>query len=173
VEGVPLYKQRHERDCGPMALAMVVNYYRPELDAKRLLATTEDARVSAGELRDRARQLGLLAFVVEGKPEDLVHELKHGRPVIVGTVKPTVNGGVSHYEVLIGIHAESRRVATLDPSLGYRQSSLVDFMTEWQSTGRVLLLVMPPAQPGASPPPPPAQAAQAALAHGQSPTSIR
>jgi ABC-type bacteriocin/lantibiotic exporter with double-glycine peptidase domain len=163
VQGVPLYRQSHERDCGPTALAMVVAYYRPELDTQRLLATSRDARVSAAELRDRARELGLLAYVVEGKPEDLAHELRAGRPVIVGMAKPTANGGVAHFEVLVGIHARSRRVATLDPAAGYRQNSLLDFMAEWQSTGRVLLVIMPP-RAGSSAP---------LAQRSQAPTSIR
>ena len=57
--------------------------------------------------------------------------------------KPTVQGAVSHFEVVIGIHPESRRIATFDPAAGWRQNSLLDFMTEWQATGRVLLVVMP------------------------------
>jgi predicted double-glycine peptidase len=144
VRGVPLYRQAHERDCGPAALAMVVDYLRPDLDARRLLETQRDERVSVGELRDRARALGFAAFVLEGQPEDLVHELERGRPLIVGMAKPQLTGGaIAHYEVVVGIHKDSRRIATLDPATGTRQNSLFDFMTEWQATGRVMLVVLP------------------------------
>jgi hypothetical protein len=74
-----------------------------------------------------------------------VHELQNGRPVIVGMAKPTaLQHAVSHFEVVVGMNAGSHRVATFDPAAGWRQNSLIDFMTEWQSTGRVLLVVMPP-----------------------------
>jgi ABC-type bacteriocin/lantibiotic exporter with double-glycine peptidase domain len=143
VRHVPLLRQAGDLDCGPTALAMVVDYYRPELRGSPLLAAYPDRRASAGDLRDRARALGLHAFVVDGSPEDLAHELQSGRPVIVGMAKPTVQGAVSHFEVVIGIHPQSRRIATFDPAAGWRQNSLLDFMTEWQATGRVLLVVMP------------------------------
>jgi predicted double-glycine peptidase len=155
VRHVPMLRQRGDHDCGPTALAMVVSYYRPELRDSPLLAADPNRRASAGDLRDRARALGLHAFVVEGEPEDLVHELQRGRPVIVGMAKPTIeNKAVSHFEVVIGMHAGSRRVATFDPAEGWRQNSLIDFMTEWQSTGRVLLVVMPPADEDEKSPPP-------------------
>ncbi len=150
VHGVPLYRQTQQKDCGPAALAMVVSYLKPEVDVRALLATNRDERVSVGELRDRARALGLQAFVVEGAPEDLAHELKRGRPVIVGVAKPTLEGPMAHYEVVIGIHKDTKRVATLDPAIGLRENSLFDFMSEWQATGRVLLVVLP--QPEGEPP---------------------
>ena len=149
VHGVPLYRQEQSKDCGPAALAMVGAYLKPELDVRTLLATNRDERVSVAELRDRARTLGLLAFVMEGSPEDLVHELKRGRPLIVGVAKPTLEGPMAHYEVVIGIHKETQRIATLDPAIGLRENSLFEFMSEWQATGRVLLVVLP--QPSAEP----------------------
>jgi ABC-type bacteriocin/lantibiotic exporter with double-glycine peptidase domain len=144
VRHVPLLRQSGDHDCGPTALAMVVTYYEPALRGSPLLAARTDRRASAGDLRDRARALGLSAFVIEGSPEDLVHELENGRPVVVGMAKPTLDGAVSHFEVVVGIHPASRRIATFDPAEGWRQNSLTDFMTEWQATGRVLVVVMPP-----------------------------
>ena len=159
VHGVPVLHQQAEHDCGPTALAMVVGYHRPDLTDSPLLDADRTHRTSARELRDRARKLGMRAFVVEGAPEDLLNELKQGRPAIVGMAKPTIQGAVSHYEVVIGIHKDSRRIATLDPAEGWRQNSLVDFMTEWESTGRVLLVVIP----AAATTQPVAPSAQAAL----------
>jgi predicted double-glycine peptidase len=143
-----LLRQSGDYDCGPTALAMVVTYYEPALRGSPLLAARTDRRASAGDLRDRARALGLPAFVVEGSPEDLVHELESGRPVVVGVAKPTLKGAVSHFEVVVGIHPATRRIATFDPAEGWRQNSLTDFMTEWQATGRVLVVVMPPPAAG-------------------------
>jgi ABC-type bacteriocin/lantibiotic exporter with double-glycine peptidase domain len=143
IEGVPELHQAHELDCGPTALAMVLSYYGVADQKSILAALPADKRSSVSDLRDLARQHGFESYVVEGKPEDLVYELQHGRPVIVGVAKPTVQDAVAHYEVLVGMHRDSQRVATLDPAVGMRQNSFSGFLSEWQGSGRVLLLVIP------------------------------
>lgn len=74
-----------------------------------------------------------------------MHELEQGRPVIVGVAKPTTQDAVAHYEVVVGMHRASRRVATYDPAAGVRQNTFGGFLTEWQAAGRVLLVIMPKA----------------------------
>jgi len=136
---------------------MVLNFWQPERAKEPLVNLPFDRQASAGELRDAARQRGLSAFVVEGEPEDLVHELEQGRPVIVGVAKPTTQDAVAHYEVVVGMHRASRRVATYDPAEGIRQNTFGGFLMEWKSAGSVLLVNMPkgagadeaPAQPAA------------------------
>ncbi len=143
VHGVPLYRQQHQHDCGPTALAMVLRYWDHDAHVEALLEQRDDERRSTADLRKLARDRGFAAFVLEGTVEDLVHEISNGRPVIVGVAKPSVNGRVSHYEVVIGIHPASRRIATLDPAEGWRQNTYAGFLDEWLSTGRVLLVVLP------------------------------
>ena len=77
--------------------------------------------------------------MVEGSPDDLVFELKNHRPVIVGVAKPTIKDAVAHYEVVVGMHGDSQRIATLDPAAGLRQNTFTGFLSEWQGAGRVLL----------------------------------
>jgi ABC-type bacteriocin/lantibiotic exporter with double-glycine peptidase domain len=139
VDDVPLLRQRAELDCGPTALAMVVGYWRPG-SAQEIAAKT-DQRYSAGELRDRARALGLAAEVVSGDLRDIKFELEQGRPVIVGVAKPTAEGAVSHYEVVVGVHPDTKRIASLDPAAGWRQNSYEGFLKEWIPAGRLLLVV--------------------------------
>lgn len=142
IQGVPMRRQVQEHDCGPTALSMVLDYHRPGSPAV-VLATASDQQVSVGELRDLARQRGYSAFVVAGTPEDLVYELKHKRPAIVGVAKPTLKGAVTHYEVVVGMNPNTQRIATLDPAAGWRQNSFAGFLTEWEATGRVLLVLVP------------------------------
>ncbi|HEX4351498.1 MAG TPA: papain-like cysteine protease family protein, partial [Polyangiales bacterium] len=125
VDGVPLYRQTDEHDCGPTALSMVLRFWQPSAARvdKGEGALPRDRQVSVGELRDLAKSGGFSAFVVAGTPEDLVFELQHGRPVIVGVAKQTLNGAITHYEVLIGMHRDTKRVATLDPAVGWQQNS--------------------------------------------------
>jgi ABC-type bacteriocin/lantibiotic exporter with double-glycine peptidase domain len=143
VHGVPLYRQQAHHDCGPTALAMVLRYWNPDTDVQPLLSRPVDAQSSAADLRGMARERGYSAFVVEGKVEDLVHEIKLGRPVIVGVAKPTALGPIAHYEVLVGMHPGTQRVATLDPARGFRQNSYRAFLEEWVATGSVLIVIMP------------------------------
>lgn len=143
IDGVPALRQAHELDCGPTALAMVLEFYGAADHAKVLAALPANRRVSAADLRDLAKRFGFDAFVVEGSPDDLVYELKHGRPVIVGVAKPTVREAVAHYEVVVGMNRGGQRVATLDPAVGLRQNTFAGFLAEWQSAGRVLLVVVP------------------------------
>ena len=152
VHGVPLYRQHKHHDCGPTALAMVLRYWQRDADVQALLARPVDAQSSAADLRELARARGFSAFVVEGKIEDLVHEIKAGRPVIVGVAKPTALGPIAHYEVLVGMHRESQRFATIDPAIGLRQNSFSGFLEEWVATGNVLIVVMPAAAPDNSQP---------------------
>jgi ABC-type bacteriocin/lantibiotic exporter with double-glycine peptidase domain len=142
VHGVRPVSQRAEHDCGPAALEMVLAYWHRPLP-KHEQPAGRDEQITAAQLRDQARASGMLAFVVEGKLEDLLNEIKHQRPVIVGLAKPTARGAVAHYEVVVGIHAGTRRVATLDPTAGWRQNSIEGFLREWIPTGSVLLVILP------------------------------
>jgi ABC-type bacteriocin/lantibiotic exporter with double-glycine peptidase domain len=142
VRGVPLYRQQHQHDCGPTALAMVLRYWDHDAQVEALLQSRDERR-STADLRSLARDRGFAAFVLEGTVEDLVHEISNGRPVIVGVAKPSVQGRVAHYEVVVGIHPRSQRVATLDPAVGWRQNTYAGFIDEWVTTGRVLIVVLP------------------------------
>jgi hypothetical protein len=88
--------------------------------------------------------------VVYGSRDFIVFELKHTRPAIVGVAKPTVKDAVAHYEVVVGMHGKSQRIATLDPAVGLRQNTFTGFLTEWQNAGRELLVVVPKQQPAAA-----------------------
>ena len=153
VDGVPELRQQGEHDCGITALDMVMQYWGSSADQPGRPQKTAEERWAAAELRDVARHAGFNAFVVEGQVQDLAHELKSGRPVIVGTAKPTITGEhVAHYEVVIGLHGKTQRIATLDPAQGLRQNSYQGFLQEWLPTGSVLLVVIP-----TEPRPPPTQ----------------
>jgi len=145
-----MFIQRGRHDCGPTALAMVLRYWDPTFDVNPLLQAPLDERVSAANLRDRARAAGFSAFVVQGTVDDLVHEIKAGRPAILGVAKPTATGPIAHYEVLVGFHPATGRVALLDPAVGPRQTSYRDLLEEWTPTGSVLLAVLPHKKPDGS-----------------------
>lgn len=144
VRDVPFVAQETEVECGAAAIGMVVAYWTGQ-DARSAFShfrPVGERGIAAGRLRDYARERGLASYVIEGKPEDLVRELKAGRPVLVGLSKPqSRNRVLDHYEVVIGLHKDRKLIATLDPAEGWRQNSLEGFMREWHTAGFVTLIV--------------------------------
>jgi ABC-type bacteriocin/lantibiotic exporter with double-glycine peptidase domain len=147
VGNVPLIRQRSDADCGSAAAAMVLSYWSApatvaELDARDPVAAEHGWR--AGELRALLRQRGFDAFVISGRLEDLAHELRQGRPVVVGVVKRyRGERALAHYEVVIGVHPARGRILTLDPADGWRENTLEGFDREWGPSDRTTLVVLP------------------------------
>ena len=148
VDGVPMVLQRQREDCGAAALAMALSYWGVPASLDRVVrdCPPEPGRgIKAGVLRDYARRQGLRAFLIQGNLDDLRKELSRGRPVIVGVVKPTSDGGLSHFEVVVGINPEAREVATLDPARGWTRNGYDGFVSEWEPAGRLTLVLLPAA----------------------------
>jgi ABC-type bacteriocin/lantibiotic exporter with double-glycine peptidase domain len=140
---VPLLLQKEEKDCGSAALVMALRYWSVDAGAEEVAAACAmtDKGYTAGELRDFARRKGLKAYLVEGGFADLEKELAKRRPVIVGLVKPYLNGAWTHYEVVVALHRERKIIVTHDPACGWRQNSYEGFETEW-APARCLTLVL-------------------------------
>lgn len=141
---VPFFEQAGERDCGPAALAMVLRYWGVPVTPAQITGAHPESRtrgLRAGELRTFARGRGLEAFLIAGQPADLRAELEHGRPLIVGLGKPHFPQRLAHYEVLIGLHRDGRRVLTLDPAHGWRVNTVEGFAEEWASAQQLALVI--------------------------------
>jgi len=50
---------------------------------------------------------------------------------------------LTHYEVVVGINEQRRRVLLLDPGRGPREDGLDTFDQEWRDAGRLALVVAP------------------------------
>lgn len=141
--GVPLERQNGEADCGAAAIAMVVAYWQggdPDAIAGELRPAPERG-IAAGRLRDLARRRGLAAFIVRGELGDLEREIRAGRPVLVGLVKPHGRRALTHYEVVVGLHRDKKLIVTLDPAFGWRQNEIAAFLREWSPSKRLALVV--------------------------------
>lgn len=154
IEHLPVARQAGAKDCGAAALSSVLRYWErapnPAGDREvidRTLRQKPDQGLSAGALRDYARQQGFQAYVFHGTLADLKHEISAGRPVIVGVHKPlTDDKWLTHYEVFVGIQPEKKQVLTFDPAHGLRENSLDGFLDEWKRSGQVTLVVLPAAE---------------------------
>lgn len=153
VRDIPVILQEAEEDCGAAAMAMALAHWRVPSSLEAIVRDCppkEGEGIRAGALRDYARSLGLQAFLFHGTFPDFEQELSRGRPVMVGLVKPHVNGGLTHFELVVGLHPEKQVVATLDPARGLRRNSYAGFVSEWEPAGRLTLVMM---KPPPSPPP--------------------
>jgi ABC-type bacteriocin/lantibiotic exporter with double-glycine peptidase domain len=145
VAGTPLVRQQTESDCGAAAVTMVVSYWTGA-DPARLAARLRPAPtrgLSAGRLRGFARRHGLAAFLIAAELADLEHEVRRGRPVLIGLAKPHRRGVLTHYEVVIALHPRRRLVVTLDPGRGWRQNTYAGLLSEWRPTRGLALVVSP------------------------------
>jgi hypothetical protein len=145
VAGTPLVRQQAESDCGAAAVTMVVSYWTGA-DPARLLSGIRPAPprgLSAGRLRAFARRHGLAAFLIAAQLADLEHELRRGRPVLVGLAKPHGRGVLTHYEVVVALHPRRRLVVTLDPGRGWRQNTYAGLLSEWRPARGLALVVSP------------------------------
>jgi len=156
VTGVREVRQSSTDDCGIAALSMVLQRWgapssSPD-ELKRELARDDgsdssgghadgDEGVAAGALRDLARRRGLRVFLIRGRIDDLVHELGAGRPVLVGLRQSYSDRTLSHYEVVVGINARSRRLLLFDPGHGPREDGFDGFAAEWNPTGSLAIVV--------------------------------
>ncbi|HEY3356023.1 MAG TPA: cysteine peptidase family C39 domain-containing protein [Polyangia bacterium] len=157
VHGVPERLQKSEQDCGAAVISMVLTYWGVPTtidDVLRIYPVTKKHGLKAGDLREYARRRGLVAFVFRGDLDDLERELGHGRPVVVGVVKPYVGVKAPHYEVVVGYNPSRGLVATLDPGRGWRQNTVKGFLAEWDRSQRLVLLVLRPATMSQAPPRP-------------------
>jgi ABC-type bacteriocin/lantibiotic exporter with double-glycine peptidase domain len=143
VRDIRYQAQTTDKDCGAAALAMVLTYWgrpsTPEEIAAACPLSEEGSR--AGNLRDLVRARGLKGYLIHGNLDDLSNELGRRRPVIVGLVKPYINGGLTHYEVVVAVHPQKNLVATLDPARGPRQNTFGGFLEEWEAARRLTLIV--------------------------------
>lgn len=150
----PLLRQRGPIDCGPAALAMMVGRWNVALSVEGAVAALPKPApegASLGDLRDLARAKGLSAFAISGDHATLIHELRAGRPVLLGLYAPYGQKYVqSHYEVLVATRPQASEYVTLDPARGWRVRSWKDLDAEWTRAGRPALVILGPsgAEPG-------------------------
>jgi ABC-type bacteriocin/lantibiotic exporter with double-glycine peptidase domain len=142
-------RQQGSHDCGAAALAMIASRWNVPLSlagAVTALPKPTDQGVRLGDLRDLARARGLAAFAIVGDQATLVHELRAGRPAIVG-LHLSYGGkrGFSHYEVIVAVHPADARFITIDPASGWRSRTWADLDAEWKPAGRPTLIVLGPA----------------------------
>ncbi len=146
---MPTLRQPGAVDCGAASLAMIARRWGVSLSVNGAIAALpapSPQGTRLGDLRDAARAQGLTAFAIAGDRDTLVHELRAGRPVIVGLLLPFGRRRAqSHYEVVVAVHPTDLQFVTIDPANGWRARSWADLDAEWRPAGRPTLVVLGPA----------------------------
>jgi len=138
----PEIRQRELQDCGAAALAMVAGRWDVTLTPSAAVPGSHPQGIRLGELRDAAREHGLTAFAIAGDRETLIHELREGRPVIVGLLLPHGSDrATSHYEVVVGVHETRGEIISIDPATGWRSRTWAALENEWSPVGHPTLVV--------------------------------
>jgi hypothetical protein len=105
-----------------------------------------NSRLKAGDMVEYARKKGLHSYVFYGTMTDVVHELRQGRPVIVGLGKPLQKDkALAHYEVVVGYEPDKELVLLLDPGRGWQLDTLRGFGEEWARSKGVTIVAFLPA----------------------------
>lgn len=141
----PELRQTTATDCGPTALAMVAAKWGVE-PARAIADVAERGsvdNVSFVRLRATARKLGLSAYVIAGNTGTLAYELRRGRPVVIGLLRPYgKRARQGHYEVVVGVQLERELVATIDPAAGWRVRTFAQLEREWAPAKHPAMVVL-------------------------------
>jgi hypothetical protein len=139
---VPLIVAADEHGRSFAALDAVLAYWGRSNGAARRLARAPSDAVLAGDLERAARAVGLSTVSFHGALEDVVYELRAGRPVIVA-MAPTdaAPAGASHYEVVVAWDPAGHRLRSLDPARGFVERTAADFQDDWRAARGLILVV--------------------------------
>lgn len=144
MRNVPLIRQADKSDCGAAALAMMMSYWGQWTNVEEItlaFPVEPGHGIKAGALRDFAKAKGFKAYVIDGDFNDILSELRENRPVIVGLIKPHTTRLAGHYEVVVGVNPDEKRIATLDPARGWRENTFDGFSLEWNLSKNVTVIV--------------------------------
>lgn len=143
VPSFPRVMQDASNDCGAAALAAVMRFWGQSATSESIerdLGRT-DHRLRAADMVAYARNVGLHSYVFYGTMTDVAHELRRGRPIIVGLGKSYAEKkALSHYEVVVGYEPEKKLVLLLDPGRGWQIDTLRGFAEEWARTKGVTIV---------------------------------
>jgi predicted double-glycine peptidase len=152
----PQVLQEQNDDCGAAALASVLRFWGHPATPRSILSAIgrSDHRLRAGDMKAYANRMGLHSYVFFGTMTDVVHELKRGRPIIVGLGKQFAEKkALSHYEVVIGYEPKKKLVLLFDPGKGFQVDTLQGFADEWVRTKGVTIVTFLPESARSEPKP--------------------
>ena len=149
---VPFFPQKRYQ-CGPAALATVLNYYghrtTPQQLRPRMYLPARGGSL-AMELTAAGRAFGMVAYPLAPRWEDLLEELRAGHPVIVLQNLRLSWWPQWHYAVVIGYDSRAGSVILRSGRERRRRTSLHRFLRTWGRSGYWARVFVPPGELPAS-----------------------
>jgi predicted double-glycine peptidase len=150
---VPFVAQTKD-GCGSASIAMVMRYWNAQqhqadskdadpLQVQSLLFSPKAHGIYADRMQQYFSAHGYLAFAFQGNWGDLGHDLRLGRPLIVGLAASGPHGPL-HYAVVVGVDEPRQYVYLNDPAQQKMlRISREGFEREWKGTDNWTLLAVP------------------------------
>jgi ABC-type bacteriocin/lantibiotic exporter with double-glycine peptidase domain len=150
---VPYVKQS-EDGCGSAAISMLLEYWiahgagvdlqRADADAiQKQLYSRKVRGIHASDMQSYLRESGFRVFPLNGDWNDLLEQLKQGRPLIA-SLQPGNARTPLHYVVVTGIDWQNGAVFLNDPARGkLLRVAREDFEKQWRPNRNWMLLALP------------------------------
>ena len=141
---VPFHPQE-KFQCGPSALASVLNYWRADESPSRI-ASAIFSRQAGGvlgiDLENYAREKGFEAIQYRGSIEDLILRIERGQPLII-----LIDGGTwvwsrHHFMTVVGYDGSA--VFVHSGREKFKRIPNEELIPEWKKTDFWTLLILPP-----------------------------
>jgi ABC-type bacteriocin/lantibiotic exporter with double-glycine peptidase domain len=151
---VPFVPQPPE-GCGAASISMVMQYWEAQPDShvtaktdvaaiQRELYSAREHGIPASSMAQYLRQRGFTAIAFSGTWDDLVEQIKKGRPLIAA-IRPQGQSQL-HYVVIDGVDPQHALVTMNDPAERKLMSQeRAGFERDWSATRNWLLLAVPSA----------------------------
>ena len=143
--GVPFHAQR-EYECGPAALAMVMDAAGLTADVDALVREVYlPARRGSlqAEMLAAPRRHGLLTAVLPGRLEDVLREVSAGTPVIILQNYGLGTNDLWHYAVVVGHDADARELILRSGDRERLSLSWLVFEWLWQKGRHWAMVAVP------------------------------
>ena len=150
LDHVPFYPQR-DYQCGPAALATVINHYQRLTSPEQLLPLVYIPALKGTlqvELSSAVRRFSMMALEMDGSLLSVLREVAAGHPVLV-----MQNLGLDlypfwHYAVVIGYDLSQQQIILRSGEVERLVRPFSVFERTWARAGYWALLVLPPAEMG-------------------------
>ena len=148
------YVRQAEDGCGSAAISMVLQYWSAHgaaIDAQRADAAAIQRQlysrkvrgIQASDMVGYLRQSRFRVFPLNGDWQDLLEQLKQGRPLIA-SLQPGSAKTPLHYVVVTGIDWQNEAVFINDPARGkLLRVAREDFEKQWRPNRNWMLLALP------------------------------
>ncbi len=146
LEDVPFYPQK-KYQCGPAALATVINYYQQSTSPDQLLPLVYIPQLKGSlqaEMLAAVRQYKLLPVEQDGQLSSILSEVAAGHPVLV-----LQNLGYGfypfwHYAVVVGYDLENQQLIMRSGEIKRLVRSFDVFERTWERSSYWSVVVVPP-----------------------------